>query len=201
MKKNKMYRILKSIVSPLFKILYRVEVVSQDNIPQSGKIILCANHVSNLDGILVVCTSSRILHILAKKEMFKPLTSWFFKGLGLISVDRKNKDIELNEKVINVLNSNEAICLFPEGTINKSNDALLPIKYGAISFAIKTNCDILPFVIVNKYKLFRKSVKIVYGKPYKVTNNIEEEKNRLEVILKEMIIKEKKSEHNKTNER
>ena len=36
--------------------------------------------------------------------------------------------------------------------------------------ASDSNKKIVPFAIINKYKLFRKSVKIVFGKPYKIKN-------------------------------
>ena len=34
-----------------------------------------------------------------------------------------------------------------------------------------TNTPIIPFAIINDYRLFRKSVKIVFGKPYFVNDN------------------------------
>jgi 1-acyl-sn-glycerol-3-phosphate acyltransferase len=47
----------------------------------------------------------------------------------------------------------------------------LQFKYGAVSFASKTNSYIVPFAITGKYKLFRKSIKITYGKPYKLKSD------------------------------
>ena len=73
------------------------------------------------------------------------------------------------------LKDNGVIGIFPEGTVNKSKDELLPFKYGAVSFASKTDSYIVPFAITGKYKLFRKSVKVKYGKPYKVKTDLEKE--------------------------
>ena len=33
-----------------------------------------------------------------------------------------------------------------------------------------SNKKIVPFAIIGKYKMFRKSVKIIFGKPYKIKN-------------------------------
>ena len=64
----------------------------------------------------------------------------------------------------------------------------MPFKYGAVSFAKKTNAYLVPFAITGKYKLFKKSVKITYGKPYKVTGDLEKENQKLMDIVEKMII-------------
>ena len=75
---------------------------------------------------------------------------------------------------------NKVIGIFPESTINKTNDIIMPFKYGAVKMAKESNCYIVPFAITNKYKLLKKSVTISFGKPYKLTKNIEEENKKLE---------------------
>ena len=57
---------------------------------------------------------------------------------------------------------------------------------GAVKIASLSNSEILPFAIINDYKLFRKSVKLVFGKPYKLESNDLEKENK---ILKEKVIK------------
>ena len=86
-----------------------------------------------------------------------------------------------------MLKNNEVLGIFPEGTVNKTNEIVLPFKYGAVSFAKKTNAYIVPFAITGKYKIFRRSIKITYGKPYKVKQDLEVENNRLMNTVKRMI--------------
>ena len=51
------------------------------------------------------------------------------------------------------------------------NKAVAKTFKGATRMAYETNSEIVPFAITGKYKIFRKSVKIIYGKPYKVHSN------------------------------
>ena len=54
--------------------------------------------------------------------------------------------------------------IFPEGTINRTKDIIMPFKKGAVVMAIKTNSPIVPFAINGKYK--KNELKIIFGKPY-----------------------------------
>ena len=99
--------------------------------------------------------------------------------MACIPVDRTIHDENAKVEAIDILKNDHVIGIFPEGTTNP-NDELLPFKFGAVSFAKKTNCYLVPFAIVGKYKLFRKSIKIVYGKPYKIkSDNLEKENDIL----------------------
>ena len=125
------------------------------------------------------CTK-RCIHCLAKIELFKGIKKYFFKGLGVIPVDRKRKNPEVMDLSVKYLMDNRIIGLFPEGTINRTDDIILPFKYGAVSMAKKADCFIVPFAITNKYKFLKKSITVSFGKPYKVTGDIEYENKKLE---------------------
>lgn len=187
-----LYRVIRTLLYPIFLLVYRPEFEGRDNIPKSGSVILAGNHTNNLDAAIMLAGCKRIVHMLAKKELFKSkISNRFFRSMGCIPVDRKIHDENAKSEAIDVLKNNGVIGLFPEGTINRTNDIILPFKYGAVSFAKKTGAYIVPFTITGKYKPFRKSVKITYGKPYKVTNDLESENEKLMNIIKNMLIKER----------
>ncbi len=177
----KVYKFIRFIGRPIVKLIYRVEYIDRDNIPSKGSVILAGNHTSNRDALLMIAGPNRVVHTLAKKELFKyKFTNAFFRSMGCIPVDRSIHDENAKNEALNVLNRGDVIGIFPEGTTNKTDKELLPFKYGAVSFASKTNAYIVPFAIIGKYKLFRKSVKIKYGKPYKLeSNNLDIENKRL----------------------
>jgi len=185
-----LYKVLRTTLKPLFKLLYRPQYINLENIPDYGPVILAGNHTKALDAALMLGGPKRVVHMMAKKELFNTkLKSAFFKSMGCISVDRSIHDNIAKSEAIEVLNNNEVLGIFPEGTVNKTKKILLPFKYGAVPFANKTNCYIVPFAITGKYKLFRKSIKIIYGKPYKIKDNLEIENNRLMKYVKDLIIK------------
>ena len=168
------YKIIRFIFRPIFLLVYRPEYINLENVPSKGRVILAGNHTNILDALIMIFGPKRVVHMMAKKELFNNIIGkWFFKSMACISVDRSIHDSDAKNEAINVLNNDELLGIFPEGTINKTNSVLLPFKYGAVSFASKTNSKIVPFAIVGKYKLFRKNIKIIYGKPYKVNKNLE----------------------------
>ena len=85
---------------------------------------------------------------------------------------------------IKLLNEGFVLGIFPEGTRNRTSELLLPFKYGAVSLAFKTGAYIVPAGITGKYK-FRGKIKVKYGKPFKVSNDLES----ANVKLKEEITK------------
>ena len=184
------YKILKFICKPIFTILFLPKYVGRENIPSSGRVILAGNHTNNFDAFIMLCGPNRVVHMMAKKELFNNfITRWFFKSMACISVDRSIHDENAKSEAIKVLNNDEVLGIFPEGTVNKTNDILLPFKYGAVSFANKTGSKILPFAICGKYKLFRRSIKIIYGKAYKTTGNLDKDNEILMNKVKELMIK------------
>ncbi len=187
-----LYRIVRTLGYPIFLLLYRPEFEGRNNIPKSGSVILAGNHTNNLDAAIMIAGPKRVVHMLAKKELFKSkISNAFFRSMGCIPVDRKIHDENAKSEAIKVLKNNEVIGIFPEGTVNRTNDIILPFKYGAVSFAKKTGAYIVPFTITGKYKLFRRNIKITYGKPYKVTNDLEIENKKLMNIITKMLIKER----------
>lgn len=189
------YKIVKTLGTPIFKLLYKPQIIGLENIPKSGPVILAGNHTKTLDAAIMISAPKRIVHMLAKKELFSSkLGNWFYRSMGCISVNRNIHDKNAKDEAIDVLNNNEVIGLFPEGTVNKTNDILLPFKYGAVSFAKKTGAYIVPFGITGKYKLFRKSIKIIYGESYKINSNLDIENKILFNKVKKLILEGEKSE-------
>lgn len=174
------YRTLKFIVKPFFMLIHGTKYVGLDNIPKTGPVILAGNHTGNTDALLMLGGPKRIVHMMAKKELFKTkFTNAFFRSMACISVDRSIHDENAKSEAIKVLNDGGLIGIFPEGTVNKTNDIIMPFKYGAVSFAKKTNAYIVPFSITGSYSIFKRNIKLTYGKPYKVTGDLEVENEKL----------------------
>ena len=80
--------------------------------------------------------------------------------------------------------------VFPEGTINRTNDIIMPFKIGAVKMASDTNSLIVPFIITGKYKILHNNLKIEFLKGYKISNKeIEKENKILMDIVKQKLEK------------
>lgn len=173
-----LYKVGKFILGPIFKLYYNPKILNKEYIPENGPIIIAGNHKHLYDQYLTIIATKRGIHYMAKKEYFDDKkTSWFFKGTGCISVNRKAKDPKAKESALSVLNDKGAIGIFPEGTRNKTKKFLLPFKFGAVSMAKKTDAYIVPFGLTGDYKFRSKNLTIRYGKPFKVTAMDLEEAN------------------------
>ena len=182
------YKITRPILAIFIK-LYRPTIIGKEFIPKEGRVILAGNHTSYLDPLLVAYGTKRCVHYFAKDSLYKGIKKPIFKGLGIIPVNRKIKDKNSLYKGIDVLNNDLVVGIFPEGTINKTDDIVMNFKFGAVKMAYETNSKIVPFSITHKYKFLKKSVKIEYGKPYNVSSDLEKENDILMKKVKTMIIK------------
>lgn len=165
--KYPLYRFVRNVTSFYIRVFYRIDYINKENIPKTGPFILAGNHKNNLDFIAVMSSTKETIHFLAKKELLQRF-GILFKKIGAIAVDRSKKNKEAITEGENILKNGGVIGIFPEGTFNKSEYIILPFKYGAVKMAIDTNAMIVPFAIVGEYKLFRKKIKIVFGKAYNI---------------------------------
>ena len=180
-------------LATIFLFYYPFKTINKKVIPKEGPVIFCGNHIHLMDQCLAVINSRRPIHYMAKIEYFTNIkTSWFFKMMGCIPVNRQIHDENAKSKAIEVLDKGLALGIFPEGTRNKTNELLQPFKFGAVSMAKKTNATIVPFAITGTYKFRTKDLKITFGEPFKVGEmDLEEANNKLyNTILN--IIKESK---------
>ena len=184
--KNIVYNLIKPIYTILLKIIFRPKVIGKENIPRDGALIFAGNHKHAVDPTMVMMSTKRIVHYMAKEEQFRGLHGLLFKKIGLIKVYRGRSNPNAVIEAENVLNNGGTIGIFPEGTRNKGTEELLKFRHGAVAIAKKTGTPILPFAIKNKYKIFRKSVVLEFGKPIDVSNMETEEANE---YLKNEVLK------------
>ena len=186
-----LYKIGKLILTPIFKFYYNPKIINKEYIPKDGPIVIVGNHKHLYDQCLTIIATKRGIHYMAKREYFdNKKTAWFFKHTGCISVDRSKKDSEAVEQALDVLKVGGAIGLFPEGTRNKTDQLLLPFKFGAVSMAKKMDAYLVPFAITGDYKFRSKNLTIRYGKPFKVTNmDLESANKKLYNCVKKLMTK------------
>lgn len=178
-----LYKIVRPIITFLFKLIYRPTIIGVESIPKDKKIILAGNHTSKLDPLLLMSTTKRSIHFLAKIELFRGPKKIIFNNLGLISVDRTKKDKSALENAEKYLKNDCVVLIFPEGTTEKEKKELLPFKTGTVRLSHKTNTEILPFKIIGEYKPFKKSIKIVFTEKFIATKDIEISNNKLKNII------------------
>ena len=182
------YKILLRIVKVINKIYVRPKYEGLENIPKDGAYILAGNHIHLLDPGPIMSVTNRHIHFLAKTSLFKFPQSLIFSHMGLIPVNRDNKDRDAYEKAIEYLNNGEVIGIYPEGTRERGR-GLLPFKTGAVRMAYETNTPIIPFATIGKYRPFKKGLIVRFGKPYVVKKDIDEANDELREIIRRLLEK------------
>lgn len=154
----------------------KVVVKGEENIPKDTAVLYVGNHRSYYDIILTYVRVPRPTGYVAKIEMLKiPLLSIWMKNLHCLFLDRK--DIKQGLKTIlagvDLVKNGISVCIFPEGTRNKTKDTFLPFHDGSFKIAEKGGVPVIPMSIVNSSAIFedhmpkirRSTVVIEYGKP------------------------------------
>lgn len=175
-----MYVFGRALCRGFISSFYRPEVVGEENIPTEGGVILCCNHIDNLDPPFLGSFIERKVHFMAKAELFKvPILKTLVASVGAFPVKRGLSDKQALRTAINLLKDGEVLGLFPEGTRSKTGQLGKGLA-GAGFFALKTNAQVVPCAIIGPYKLFGK-IKLVYGKPIDMSSFREERKSAEEV--------------------
>ena len=94
------YKIVRPIITCFVKIAYRPKIIGKENIPKEGRIVIAGNHTNNFDCILLIASTKRCIHFLAKDSLYKGIKKPLFRNMGIIPVNRKIKDKESLKKAI-----------------------------------------------------------------------------------------------------
>ena len=188
MKKPLLYMIVRPLIWLWFYPTFRPVFINKKNIPKKGRVILAGTHVSKLDGFILGASTRRTVRYIAKKELFKGIGKWFFRSCGMVPVDRQNHDKPVLPAAIKLLEAESLIGIFPEGTVNKTDDLIMPFKKGAVRMAIEGKSPIVPFAIIGKYEKYKRNVKIIFGDLYFLeSSDINQENQILEEKIKKLI--------------
>lgn len=179
-------KIVRGAIYAYCKIVHRVKIEGQENIPLDEPLIYCGNHRTYLDPPLIVVTAKRHVRFMAKIELKK---NPFFAFLGVvfdgIYVNRDSKDITAIKTALKALKNGECVALFPEGTRNgleKGQKA----KDGAAFFALRSGAKVMPCGISGGTGKFDK-VTIRYGKPLDFSKYDKNDKEALDKITDEIM--------------
>ena len=190
-----LYKIVRPIIKFIMKYIFRAKYKGLENIPSTKKVVLAGNHTNNLDCLLIISSTNRVVHFLAKNSLMKGPKKVIFKNMGIIPVNRKIHDSNALSNAKAALNDDKVIGIFPEGTINRTKDIIMPFKIGSVKMAYDTDSYIVPFVITGKYRLFSKNLEIEFLSPYKPvshTNDLTKANEKLMLMI-ENKLKEKRN--------
>lgn len=160
--------VLRVIVVPIYWLIRPFRFYGNWKV-KDGACIYISNHYGYMDIVYPACTTWEGLHYIAKKEVNKmPLIGLLFRLFKGISANRDGNDVRVLLDCFKCLKNGEKICIYPEGTRNKTGVELQPFRHGAAAIAIKAKAPIIPIMMYKKPRYFRMT-HILVGAPVELT--------------------------------
>ncbi|MBI3380922.1 MAG: MFS transporter [Aquabacterium sp.] len=135
------------------RIVYRLKVRGDENLPTDGAAILVCNHVSFVDAVILGVCSPRPMIFLMDHRIFKtPGMGWFFRAVKAIPIAPQKEDPQAYERAFErarqVLKDGDLLCLFPEGAITKDGQ-IQPFKPGIMKILETNPVPVIPSALHN----------------------------------------------------
>ena len=116
--------------------------------------IFVSNHISYLDGPILVKALRQPFRPLGKVEMSKVPVFGFIYRNAIVTVDRssaanRSESVRLLKSIIN---KGISVMVFPEGTFNMTTNPLKDFYDGAFRVAIETQTSIKPVLFLDAYR-------------------------------------------------
>lgn len=145
---------------------YHVKIVNPEKQPESG-VLLCCNHISNLDPVVLCAAMTKQVSFMAKRELFTiPLFGTFLRALGMFPVNRGGVDVKAIKKALTLLENGAVVGVFPQGARCPGVDPRnTEVKSGVGMILSRSDADVLPVAIVTEGNKFRRgqTIYVVFG--------------------------------------
>ncbi|MGH7977200.1 MAG: lysophospholipid acyltransferase family protein [Limisphaerales bacterium] len=191
---NFSYRLGWLFFRAMFAVYFRWRVFNPERVPQTGGVILAANHASFLDPPLVGSGLHRAINYLARESLFRfPGIGALLRSWNSVPVERDGGGAAGLKTIFGRLLAGGAIILFPEGTRTKDGK-LQPARSGIGLTVIKSDAVVIPVRTFGTFECYNRKIKfhlpkqlaVKYGEPMRFEKLRAEAKNCSKARLKEI---------------
>ncbi|HEX6289585.1 MAG TPA: lysophospholipid acyltransferase family protein [Herpetosiphonaceae bacterium] len=164
----RIYRLTHNIFAPPLAAYFHLQSQGVEHIPETGAVVLACNHLSNLDPVLLAVACPRPINYLAKIELFRvPILGALIRRYGAIPLRRSASDPEAIRLAEQVLEQQQLLALFPEGTRSRTGQ-LKPFRFGAARLALKYRALLIPAAISGTDRAMPAGAKIPHRVPIRI---------------------------------
>lgn len=147
---NVAFAIASRLVIPIINSVSKHDWQGAHNIPKSGPVIVCCNHISYFDPLVFahfLYKNGRAPRFLGKASVFKvPVVGFVLKKAGQVPVERETKDASaalVHAKAF--LKAGHMLGVYPEGTLTRDEDYWpMVAKTGLARLAVITKAPVIP---------------------------------------------------------
>lgn len=175
-----------------------VTVIGEENVPRDEPVLYIGNHRSYFDILITYIRVPRLTGYMSKIEILRiPSLNTWMKYLHCVFLDRSDIKAGMQSilTAIDKIRAGISICIFPEGTRNRSNDTFLEFHNGSFKVAEKTGCAIVPMSINNAGQIFEDHVPFIrkthvvleYCKPIYMSELDKADRRRIGALVQDVI--------------
>ena len=168
------YQAARNVVSLTLKIFCRIETLNYGGMPEKGPMILCCNHQSILDPLILAAAIPRQLTFLAAGYLFDiPLLGFILRQSGVIPVQGVSLSLRAIRQAVESLDNGGTVVIFPQGGVRTAGTGF-QVQPGAAFLSLKAQAPLQPAFIAGSEKILpignylprrRGKVYVNFGKP------------------------------------
>lgn len=137
-----------------FAMISQIRIRGSERLPCNEGALVCSNHQSHFDPVLVGIAFRRRLNYLARRTLFDvPVLKWLIRYLDAIPIERDGMGIGGIKETLRRLKRGESVLIFPEGT-RSVDGQLTPLKPGFFAIAKRSKCPVVPVAIAGAYQVW-----------------------------------------------
>lgn len=137
---------LREVMATVARRRWQIEVRGAEHFPETGPVVVAANHIGFLDGPLMAVLTPRPVHALTKREMFEGSMGAFLTATGQIPIWRRAADPLAVRTALRVLREGGVVGVFPEGS--RGAGQVTRAEGGAAYLALVTGAAVVPLSVL-----------------------------------------------------
>ncbi|MHB8956271.1 MAG: lysophospholipid acyltransferase family protein [Pirellulaceae bacterium] len=151
------YQLFKNTFWVLARVFFRFRWTGREHFPRDGGALICSNHQSYFDPVLVGICFWQQINFLARDTLFeKFLFGPLIRYLEAIPIDRDGFGISGIKETLKRLKRGEMVVIFPEGTRTLDGE-VGPLKPGFCALARRGRVPILPVAVDGAFDAWPRS--------------------------------------------
>lgn len=175
------------------RVAYRLRIYGEENIPPTGGALLVPNHITWVDGILLLVSCPRPIRFVAYADLVAhPRLNWLARIFQVIPIkaDAGPKALVQSLRTARqAVEDGHCVCIFPEGGITRTGQ-MQPFRAGFLKIVQGTGAPVIPVYLHGLWgsifsyrggKFFWKMprqwpypVSLVFGKPIQHPESVDE---------------------------
>ena len=182
---------------------HRLEVLGKHHVPGNGPAVICANHTTALDPLLLQSQVTRpIRWLMYTHYLFKPLRP-LWGAIEPVAMAKDKPATAQVRQIVRVLQGGDLVGVFPEGHLQRETRQLKPFEEGAVATARLARAPIVPAWVHGTPRVhammghfLRPSLStVVFGEPWTVPRDMPPGEATAELRRRMLALAERVPEH------